>query len=242
MKILLLDDDEALAEALTLYFESFQHTLVHADRPSAAYPLLASESPDILLLDWMLPEQDGLSVCRDIRASGSDYRDIPILMLTARGDVTDKVIGLEVGADDYLAKPFEPRELLARIGSILRRNRSAARKDAAEPAATKSPVPDAGLFVDRERRRVWLDGDIVDLSTLEYELLLLLSSSPGKKWSRDELSSGLRGTDSELYSRAVDALVSRLRQKLGDDSRTPRFIQTVWGYGYCFPEPDGADA
>ncbi|HBR98241.1 MAG TPA: hypothetical protein DD979_12815, partial [Gammaproteobacteria bacterium] len=123
MKILLIDDDEALGEALTMYLDGFQHRLICATRPSLAFELLIAEQPDMILLDIMLPEQDGLSVCREIRRSKAGYCDVPIIMLTARGDVTDRVVGLEIGADDYLPKPFEPRELLARISSVMRRQR-----------------------------------------------------------------------------------------------------------------------
>jgi OmpR family response regulator RpaB len=238
MEILLIDDDIELGEALTMYLEGFQHSVVCATRPSAGYEELEARQPDLLLLDIMLPEQDGLSVCRMIRESGKPYSDIPIIMLTAQGDVTDRVVGLEVGADDYLPKPFNPRELLARIHSVMRRQRKSHLDQTTGSATEAKPASRTGLSIDADKRRVWLDDELIDLSTMEYELLTLLHATPGKKWSRDELISSLRGTDAELYSRSVDTLVSRLRQKLGDSGKPTRFIQTVWGYGYCFLGPD----
>ncbi len=225
--ILLIDDDDALAEALEMYLTPNNHELRHALVPSRAFTMLAQQVPDLILLDVMLPEQDGFSVCREIRAGETPYTQVPIIMLTARGDITDKVVGLELGADDYLPKPFEPRELLARINSLLRRSKPV-------KAATNTGHTEPGLFIEKDKRRVWLDGDLLELSTLEYELLVLLLSEPGKNWSRDEIMSRLKGTDAMLYSRAVDTLVSRLRQRLGDTSKQPRFIKTVWGRGYTF--------
>ncbi|MDP2283954.1 MAG: response regulator transcription factor, partial [Pseudohongiella sp.] len=143
------------------------------------------------------------------------------------GEVTDRIVGLELGADDYLPKPFEPRELVARITNILRR--------ASDDNRVVSDLPQIeGLDVDTARRTVHLDGKLVELTTMEYELLVLFIQSPNKTFTRDELMNRLRGIDAELFSRAVDTLVSRLRHKLDDTSKTPRFIKTVWGRGYTF--------
>jgi DNA-binding response OmpR family regulator len=148
-------------------------------------------------------------------------------MLTAHGEVTDRIVGLELGADDYLPKPFEPRELVARITNILRR--------ASDDNRISSDLPlIEGLGVDTARRTVHLDGTLIELTTMEYELLVLFIKSPNKTFTRDELMNRLRGIDAELFSRAVDTLVSRLRHKLDDTSKTPRFIKTVWGRGYTF--------
>lgn len=225
--ILLIDDDEALAEALEMYLTPNNHLLHHALLPSRAFAMLNRHTPDLILLDVMLPEEDGFSVCRKIRSGETPFKEVPIIMLTARGDITDKVVGLELGADDYLPKPFEPRELLARINSLIRRSK-------AVKCLTSFSPTDTGLFIEKEKRRAWLDGELLELSTLEYELLVLLLSEPGKNWSRDEIMSHLKGTDAMLYSRAVDTLVSRLRQRLGDTSKHSRFIKTVWGRGYTF--------
>lgn len=241
LKILLIDDDIPLAESLQMYFEQFGHELLHADRPSKGIKALETQLPDAVLLDIMMPEQDGLSLCRDIRSHNTTFSNVPIIMLTARGDVTDRIVGLEVGADDYLPKPFEPRELLARISSVLRRYHV---KDTIG-TIRRSTAPQTGVQINADTRQVWLDGSPLELSTMELELLIIFADSPGKKWSRDELTSRLRGTNAELYSRAVDTLVSRLRQRLGDTSKQSRFIQTIWGYGYCFlaqsTELDDAD-
>lgn len=231
MKILLIDDDEALGEALDMYLSGFEHDLYCAITPSQGIKMISELKPNLVLLDIMLPQQDGLSVCKEIRNSSESYWDIPIIMLTARGDVSDRVVGLEVGADDYLPKPFEPRELLARMSSVMRRHRRHSLKSQVKPFEKENAF---GLVHLSEIRKFALDGIVLELSTMEYELLALFTASPGKKWSRDELTSRLRGTDSELYSRALDTLVSRLRQRLGDVSKSPRFIQTVWGFGYCF--------
>jgi DNA-binding response OmpR family regulator len=147
-------------------------------------------------------------------------------MLTAHAEVTDRIVGLELGADDYLPKPFEPRELVARIHNILRRS--------GDDGAMREIRPVNGIEVDPARREVKLDDAVLDLTTMEYELLVLFMQYPNKTFTRDELMNRLRGIDAELFSRAVDTLVSRLRHKLGDTSKTPRFIKTVWGRGYTF--------
>jgi DNA-binding response OmpR family regulator len=147
-------------------------------------------------------------------------------MLTARGEVTDRIVGLEIGADDYMPKPFEPRELVARIQNVLRR--SANQKQHSEQLHYE------GLSVDLERRSAELDGEPLELTTMEYQLLALFASNPGKTYTRDEILNELRGIDAQLFSRSVDILVSRLRQKLGDTSKQARFIKTVWGTGYAF--------
>jgi DNA-binding response OmpR family regulator len=178
----------------------------------------------------MLPEMDGFAVCRQIRENRSIYGSIPIIMLTARGDVTDRIVGLELGADDYLGKPFEPRELVARIENILRRSRDKPQNNNTEAASYTS----AGLSVDYARRTVLLDNEPLVLTTMEFELLRVFIKSDGAVLSRDELVYQLRGIDAELYSRAVDTLVSRLRHKLKDTSKPARFIKTIWGKGYTF--------
>lgn len=226
-QILLIDDDEKLGQLLTQYLERYDMTVTAAHTPSKGFEYLKRNKPDLLILDVMLPEKDGFEICREIRAKSSLYGQLPILMLTAHGEVTDRIVGLELGADDYLPKPFEPRELVARITNILRRTSDEARSQLDVPRIQ-------GLEVDTVRRLVRLDEEIVELTTMEYELLLLFMQSPNKTFARDELMNRLRGIDAELFSRAVDTLVSRLRHKLKDTSKTPRFIKTVWGRGYTF--------
>ncbi|MCC7258671.1 MAG: response regulator transcription factor [Gammaproteobacteria bacterium] len=223
-RILLIDDDEKLGDLLGAYFKRFDLDLVAASHPALGLQKLEKEQPDLVILDVMLPDQDGFQVCREIRRTSS----VPIIMLTARGDVTDRVVGLELGADDYMPKPFEPRELVARVQNVLRR--TAPREQ--PPAAGALHYKD--LDINLERRTVELDGATLDLTTMEYQLLVLFAQNPGRTFTRDEILNELRGIDAQLFSRSVDILVSRLRQKLKDTTRQPRFIKTVWGTGYTF--------
>ncbi|KHD10196.1 CpxR [Candidatus Thiomargarita nelsonii] len=218
-RILLIDDDERLAPLLAEYFSRYDLNLISETHPSQGLRRLSQGDVDLLILDVMLPEMDGFDVCRSLRKDN----DMPILMLTARGEVMDRVIGLEIGADDYLAKPFEPRELVARIHNILKRTTS----------KQTSPIHQFGdLKIDPNRRQVTLKGQMIELTTKEYALLLLLVKSPGKSFSRDEIMNALSGVDAEFFSRSIDILVSRLRQKL----KPLENIQTVWGRGYRFIE------
>ena len=182
---------------------------------------LAATRPDLVLLDVMLPGKDGFTLCREIRRRNK----VPVIMLTARGDVGDRVTGLELGADDYIAKPFDPRELVARIHTVLRRT---------QPVASGAVLEFEQLRIDPASRTVSSDGVAVELTTMEYELLLLFASNPGRDFSRDDILASLRGIDAALLTRSVDILVSRLRAKLGDTSRPGRIIHTVWGRGYRF--------
>jgi len=222
-KILLIDDDEKLGELLQSFFGRFDLDLLAAHDPESGLQMLGDENPDLVILDVMLPGQDGFEVCRRIRKSSS----VPIIMLTARGEVTDRIVGLEIGADDYMPKPFEPRELVARIQNVLRRSQ-------AEKKAGGNKLDYSGLSIDLDRRSAKLDGQTLDLTTMEYQLLALFAGNPGRTFTRDEILNELRGIDAQLFSRSVDILVSRLRQKLGDTSRQARFIKTVWGTGYAF--------
>ena len=204
-RILLIDDDEHLGAPLASYFARFDCVLESATRPSEGLAKLRAGHFDAAILDVMLPEMDGFALCREIRKSS----DIPIIMLTARGEVMDRVVGLELGADDYLPKPFEPRELVARVQTILRRQRP---QPHATPAMQRRVFD--GLSIDVERREVLRNGERVDLTSTEFDLLALLADPPGKVWSRDDILNRLRGHEAELYTRAVDIVVSRLRKKL----------------------------
>lgn len=203
-RILLIDDDAQLGPPLTTYFQRFELELVHTLRPSDGLARLEGGGFDAAILDVMLPEMDGFELCRTIRRQG----DLPIVMLTARGEVMDRVVGLELGADDYLPKPFEPRELVARLQTVLRRRRATAPGDVAETFAFE------GLVLDPARRSVLRHGEAVELTGTEFDLLHLLAREPGKVFSRDDILNQLRGHDADLYTRAVDILVSRLRKKL----------------------------
>jgi OmpR family response regulator RpaB len=200
--------------------------MLHATRPSAGLARLRAGGIDAVILDVMLPEMDGFEVCRTIRKDSGKEASVPIVMLTARGDVMDRVVGLELGADDYLPKPFEPRELLARVQTVLRRL-----APAAAPGAIEGTLRFEGLEIDLDRRRVLRQGEAVELTGTEFELLVLLATVPGKVWSRDDILARLRGHASEdIASRAVDILVSRLRRKLEPLDA----IHTLRNAGYLF--------
>ena len=221
-KVLLIDDDKKHSELLQAYFKRFGINLSCAGDAAEGLKKLNREEPDLLLLDIMLPGKDGFEICREVRKTSN----IPIIMLTARGDVIDRVSGLELGADDYIGKPFEPRELVARVQATLRRAEST--------GASVGSLDFEGLSIDTETRSVRVDGEPVDLTSMEYELLVILARRHGRKLSRDDILSELRGIDAAILTRSVDIMVSRLRQKLGDSVKPARFIQTVWGRGYSF--------
>jgi OmpR family response regulator RpaB len=203
-RILLIDDDEQLGGPLAMYFQRFELALTHALKPSDGLALLRGGGFEAAILDVMLPEMDGFELCRTIRKDS----DIPIIMLTARGEVMDRVVGLELGADDYLPKPFEPRELVARIQSMLRRRAPGAGRQSGRELRFE------GLTVDPARRSVVRQGEEVELTGTEFELLHLLARESGRVFTRDDILNQLRGHEAELYSRAVDIVVSRLRKKL----------------------------
>ena len=219
--ILIIDDDEKLNRLLTDFLSEFGFKTLTAIHPEDGLKKLNRKSPDLVILDVMLPGMDGFEVCKRIR----QHSLVPIIMLTARGDLMDKVVGLELGADDYLPKPFEPRELVARIHSVLRR---AKKIDKTRPQSFDR------LEIDLSRHVVKIDGDVVDLTTNEFTALALLAGNPGKVFNRDEILQELRGIDCDAFNRSVDITMSRLRQKLNDDPKNPAFIKTVWGTGYVF--------
>ncbi len=203
-RILLIDDDEQLGGPLAMYFQRFELALTHALKPSDGLALLREGGFESAILDVMLPEMDGFELCRTIRNDS----EIPIIMLTARGEVMDRVVGLELGADDYLPKPFEPRELVARLQSMLRRRAPSA----VQPSGGELRFD--GLTVDPARRSVIRQGEEIELTGTEFELLHLLAKDSGRVFTRDDILNQLRGHEAELYSRAVDIVVSRLRKKL----------------------------
>jgi len=216
-RLLLIDDDELLAAPLAAFFKRFEFELDSALSPSAGLAKLRTQGFDAAILDVMLPEMDGFALCREIRRES----DIPIIMLTARGDVMDRVVGLEIGADDYLPKPFEPRELLARVQTVLRRARA---------PVVKTALAFDGLTIDLERRQVLRLGSAIELTGTEFDLLVLLASEPQKVFHRDDILNRLRGVEAELQTRAVDILVSRLRRKL----EPLDCIKTLRNAGYAF--------
>lgn len=221
-RILIIDDDIGLTTPLTVYFKRHDLHLEHAQTPTQGLSMLEKASYDFLILDIMLPEMDGFEVCRRVRA----FSDIPIIMLTARGEVTDRIVGLELGADDYLPKPFEPRELVARIGRILQRVNISPKLAATKHPTTLKITPE--LTINQEQQIAILNGSALALTTREFSLLSLLCLSKGKLWTRDDIMNQLRGSDADVYSRVIDISISRLRKKLLPLDP----IKTIWGQGY----------
>lgn len=205
-RILLIDDDAQLGPPLAAYFARFDFQLECALKPSEGLARLQRERFEAAILDVMLPEMDGFALCRAIRRDS----DMPLIMLTARGEVMDRVVGLELGADDYVPKPFEPRELVARLQTVLRRRVAAAH---GTPPAQSNLCFD-GLQIDAATRRVLRQGEELALTSTEFDLLWLLAREPGKVFSRDDILNQLRGHEVDLLTRAVDIVVSRLRKKL----------------------------
>ena len=220
--ILIIDDDKELTELLDEFLLGHKYKTIVFHGPLDGLKYLKTSRPDMVLLDIMMPDMDGFQVLRKIR----ETLDLPVIMLTAKGEVSDKVVGLELGADDYLAKPFEPRELLARMQSILRRINS------------KNSMVDILCFesleINKIKEEVELDGTSVSLSTSEFEALLLFANNSNKVLDREFLVENLRGITWQTYDRSVDVLVSRLRSKLGETPARTRFIKTIHGIGYKF--------
>jgi two-component system phosphate regulon response regulator OmpR len=219
-RILLIEDDRRLAEMLAEYLGEAGFSVTTAADGRGGLARQQAEPHDALVLDLMLPDQDGLEVCRQLRA----FSDVPVLMLTARGDAMDRVVGLELGADDYLPKPFEPRELLARLRAILRRDRP-----------HRSSVLRFGrLEIDRDARGVRVDGAERSLTSHQFALLVALAERAGRVLSRDALMDLVRGEELEPFDRSIDVHVSRIRAAIEDDPKRPRRLLTVRGAGYVF--------
>ena len=218
LKALLIDDDAKLGNLLSNYLTKFEIELNSTTEPTLALDLIAEHEPDLIILDVMMPKMDGFEVCSGIR---KQYK-IPIIMLSARGESFDRIKGLDLGADDYMAKPFEPRELVARIHSLLRRvsDEDHYRQDIFE--------------VNTINRAISIDGQMLSLTNMEFELLELLLASPSTLFSRDDILKHLRGIEAKIFSRSIDILISRLRHKIETNPKEPKFIKTIWGKGYMF--------
>jgi len=222
--ILIIDDDEKLCDRLARYLGGFGFDVLAALRPSEGLAIIDESAPSLVILDVMMPEMDGFEALGEMRRRG----DIPVIMLTARGDVDDRIAGLELGADDYLPKPFDPRELLARIQTVLRRHRAGPERGGGKTLRFR------GLAIDAGRGAVELDGEPVAMTDLEFRILSALVSRRGRVMDRESLLDSVKGASWEAEDRSIDVSVSRIRQKLGDDPRSPRFIKTLWGEGYMF--------
>jgi two-component system OmpR family response regulator len=224
-RVLLVDDEPSLRQPLADYLTRQGFVVRQAEDAAKARSALIEDTPDLVLLDIMMPGEDGLSLCRHL----SEAKNIPVILLTARGEATDRIVGLEIGADDYVVKPFEPRELVARIRSVLRRS-------AKQPSATieeDALYEFEGWTLDPLKRRLTdPEGTVVPLSSAEFRLLVAFLNHPRQVLDRDRLLDMVQGREAHLFDRAVDNQVSRLRRKMESDSRDPKLIQTVWGGGY----------
>ncbi len=239
IQALMIDDDTRLAALTKQYVEPFGIELETKDRPSLGLEALKSGSFQVVVLDLMLPEIDGFQMLKKIR----EFSEVPVIMLTARGELTDRVVGLELGADDYLPKPFEPRELVARLQALVRR---ASRET---KASSGVKLKSGRLVLDRNMREAWFADEAsqseaqasaktaLQLTTSEFAALELLMMKAGESLDRDQIMEALRGIEWDATNRVIDITMSRLRQKLGDDPKNPHFIKTIWGTGYAFIAP-----
>ena len=218
IKALLVDDDLKLAELLESYLKKSDIKLEAISDPLNTLPAIRNHNPEVIILDVMMPKMNGFEVCEQIR---KDY-SLPVIMLSARGEPNDKIRGLESGADDYLAKPFEPRELVARIINLIRR------------IPTKNQSKNSIFEIDDLHLEIKMNGRVLDLTTKEYDLLSMFINNPGITFTRDEIIKEIKGIEAHLFSRSIDILISRLRQKIESDPKSPKIIKTIWGKGYMF--------
>lgn len=224
-KVLLIDDDERLGELLKTYLGNHGFTLTVAGSGQEGLKRIRAVEYDAVLLDIMLPDSDGLEICKKIRSVSTT---VPVVMLTAKGADEDKIVGLELGADDYLAKPFNPRELVARIKAVLRRKAPVSWDE------DQRPVEYEGFLLNPVRQKVHIHGTEVDLTSAEFRLLKLMASNPGRVFTRERLMDVVVGRDFDGVDRSIDVHISRLRNKIETDPKKPRWIKTVWGTGYVF--------
>ena len=225
-RLLVVDDEAALREPLADYLGRQGFTVTQAASAAEARSRLAADTPDLVLLDIMMPGEDGLSLCRHL----TETRQLPVIFITARGEATERIVGLEIGADDYVVKPFDPRELVARIRSVLRR----ASRGSAPVADDLEYDFEGWRLAPLKRRLVDPEGAVVAISSVEFRLLVAFLDHPRQVLDRDRLLDLVQGREAHLFDRAVDNQVSRLRRKIEADSKNPQLIQTVWGGGYLF--------
>jgi two-component system alkaline phosphatase synthesis response regulator PhoP len=225
--VLVVDDEPAIVTVVRDYLEHGGFAVQTANDGPAALRSARAQAPDLVVLDLGLPSLDGLDVIRELRRTSA----VPIIVLTARGDEADRVVGLELGADDYLAKPFSPRELVARVRAVLRRS-----ADASAPGDRIRPGP--GVDFDVPRMALTIDGRPIALTATEFQLLAFMARQPGRVFTRSQLLDAVHGVAFEAYERAIDAHVKNIRRKIEPDPRAPRYLQTVYGVGYRFAEVD----
>jgi DNA-binding response OmpR family regulator len=226
--LLLIEDDHRLAQMVGEYLVQSGFQVRHAPTGMDGLDLLQHHKPDMVLLDLMLPDMDGLEVCRRIRGLSQPLGQTPVLMLTAKGDPMDRIVGLELGADDYLPKPFEPRELLARIRAVLRRQHTP------EPITSQQSLTFGSLNLDRDSRTVSVRGNVCDLTAYQFDLLWVLAERAGRVLTRDQIMEAVRGRELEAFDRSIDVHMGRIRAAIEDDVKTPKRILTVRGVGYVF--------
>ena len=230
-QLLMIEDDARLAQMVGEYLERSGFGVTHAIDAKAGLGLLqeppVGAAPELVILDLMLPDMDGLEVCRRIRALPGEAGQVPVLMLTAKGDPMDRIVGLELGADDYLPKPFEPRELLARIRAILRR-----RSEGGQPAAKVMRF--GTLEIDRDARTVTVAGKPCELTSYQFDLLITLAERAGRVLTRDQIMEAVRGRELEAFDRSIDVHMGRIRAAIEADPKNPKRILTVRGVGYVF--------
>ena len=227
-KILIIDDDMKLRNLLREYLEGYNHDVLTLGDSLQASQTVRSESPDMVILDIMMPHKDGLEVLREIRAVSR----VPVIMLTAKGEDADRIVGLELGADDYLPKPFNPRELLARMKAVWRRIDRSVSASSKEERITK--IKAGGLILDQARLTLHSGEKKIALSSTEYRILEVLMQNANKVLSRDQLMNMAQGKDYMVFDRSIDVHISKLRSKLETDPRSPQRIKTIWGAGYMF--------
>ena len=228
--LLLIEDDHRLAHMVSEYLEQSGFTVQHAANGLSGLRLLQDAPPALVLLDLMLPDIDGLEVCKRIRALPGALAQTPVLMLTAKGDPMDRIVGLEIGADDYLPKPFEPRELLARIRAVLRRHHAGGTAS----VTTSEPLKFGSLVLDRDARSVTVRGHACELTSYQFDLLWVLAERAGRVLSRDQIMEAVRGRELEAFDRSIDVHMGRIRAAIEDDAKAPKRILTVRGVGYVF--------
>ena len=226
--LLMIEDDSRLAEMVVAYLGQSGYQVTHAGDAQSGLACLQASSPDLLILDLMLPDMEGLEVCRRIRALPGVQARTPILMLTAKGDPMDRIIGLEMGADDYLPKPFEPRELLARIRAVLRRQG----ESLATPAGNAMRF--GTLEIDRDARTVAVAGQVCELTSYQFDLLVALAERAGRVLTRDQIMEAVRGRELDAFDRSIDVHMGRIRVAIEADAKAPKRILTVRGVGYVF--------
>jgi DNA-binding response OmpR family regulator len=226
--LLMIEDDARLAEMVSAYLGQAGYSVTHAGDGQSGLTQLQSDAPHLVILDLMLPDMDGLEVCRRIRALPGALARTPVLMLTAKGDPMDRIIGLEVGADDYLPKPFEPRELLARIRAVLRRH-----VETPQPAADNT-LRFGTLEIDLDARTVRVSEQACDLTSYQFDLLVALAERAGRVLSREQIMEAVRGREFEAFDRSIDVHMGRIRSAIEADARNPKRILTVRGVGYVF--------